>query len=109
MFTQNLARGLILSECGGYSLKIDNHTFSNKEFGYKKMKIKEEFLSYYSSLVKEDIIDNIQKGLSAFIYTQLTDVENELNGFITYDRKVNKVSFEEIKEINDKITLNEEL
>lgn len=73
------------------------------------MKIKEEFLSYYSSLVKEDIIDNIQKGLSAFIYTQLTDVENELNGFITYDRKVNKVSFEEIKEINDKITLNEEL
>lgn len=102
-------RSIILSECGGYSLKIDNHTFSNKEFGYKKMKNKEEFLSYYSSLVKEDIIDNIQKGLSAFIYTQLTDVEDELNGFITYDRKVNKVSFEEIKEINDKITLNEEL
>ena len=96
-------RAIILSECGGYSLRIPNHYYSKKEFGYKKMHNSDELLKYYSDLVDIDVINNIPKGLSAFIYTELSDVEDELNGFLTYDRKVNKIPFEKIKEINDKI------
>lgn len=96
-------RAIILSECGGYSLKIEGHYFSKKQFGYKKMKNSDELLKYYEILVKKDVISNIAKGLSAFIYTELSDVEDEINGFITYDRKVRKVPFEKIKQINDNI------
>lgn len=99
-------RAIIVSECGGYSLKIDNHTFSNKEFGYAKMKDSDELLKRYSDLVDNDIIANIPIGLSAFIYTELSDVEDELNGFITYDRQIKKLPFDKIKEINDKIKLD---
>ena len=52
-----------------------------------------------------DIIANIPLGLSASIYTQLSDVEEETNGFITFDREVLKFKPEEIKKINDKIHL----
>lgn len=99
-------RAIIVSECGGYSLKIDNHTFSNKEFGYAKMKDSDELLKRYSDLVNNDIIANIPKGLSAFIYTELSDVEDELNGFLTYDRQIKKLPFDKIKEINDKVKLD---
>ncbi len=99
-------RAIIVSECGGYSLKIDNHTFSSKEFGYAKMKDSAELLKRYSDLADNDIIANIPKGLSAFIYTELSDVEDELNGFLTYDRQIKKLPFDKIKEINDKIKLD---
>ena len=50
-----------------------------------------------------DILKNIPNGLSAMIYTQLSDVEDELNGFVTFDREVIKVDPKLIKEINDNI------
>ena len=56
-------------------------------------------------MINRDIINNIPKGLSASIYTQLSDVEEETNGFITFDREVIKVGPEEIKKINDKIVI----
>lgn len=96
-------RAIILSECGGYSLKIEGHNFSNKEFGYKKMKDSEELLSYYQKFINLDVKRHIKEGLSAFIYTELSDVEDELNGFLTYDRKIKKIPFEKIKAINDSI------
>ena len=96
-------RAIILSECGGYSLKIDGHTFNDKFFGYKKLKSKEELIKEYTKFIDTDIKPNIKKGLSAFIYTELSDVEDELNGFVTYDRKVVKVDPKIIKEINDSI------
>lgn len=98
-------RAIILSECGGYSLKIDGHTFNDKFFGYKKLKSKEELLKEYKAFVERDIKPNIKDGLSAFIYTELSDVEDELNGFITYDRKVEKIDANDIKKINDSISL----
>ena len=55
--------------------------------------------------MERDVIANIDKGLAATIYTQLTDVEEETNGFITYDREVLKVDPQKIKEINDKIII----
>ena len=98
-------RSIILSECGGYHLKIDGHTFSNKTFGYKKLKDQEALEKEYEKFINLDILPNINKGLSAFIYTELSDVEDELNGFITYDRDVVKVDKNKIKAINDLVKL----
>ena len=56
-------------------------------------------------MIEEDIINNIPKGLSASIYTQLSDVEEETNGFITFDREVIKVNPDLIKAINNKVHL----
>ena len=98
-------RSVILSECGGYQLRVEGHTFNDTNFGYKKMRSSKELEDAYEAFINRDVINNIPKGLSAFIYTQLSDVEDELNGFITYDREVVKVDKDRIKEINDKVTL----
>ena len=97
-------RAVILSEFGGFVLKIEGHMMEGNHV-YKSFKTKEEWLEKYKSTIKRDVIDNIPKGLSAIVYTQLSDVEEELNGFITFDRQVVKVEPEKIKEINDQIHL----
>ena len=97
-------RAVILSEFGGFVLKIEGHMIEGNHV-YKSFKTKEEWLEKYKSTIKRDVIDNIPKGLSAIVYTQLSDVEEELNGFITFDRQVIKVEPEKIKEINDQIHL----
>ena len=56
-------------------------------------------------MINRDVINNIPHGLSACIYTQLSDVEEETNGFVTFDREIVKVKPKEIKAINDKIKL----
>ena len=56
-------------------------------------------------MINRDVINNSPHGLSACIYTQLSDVEEETNGFITFDREVIKVSPQDIKQINDQIKL----
>ena len=95
-------RAVILSECGGYALKIKEHTFNNTNFGYSKMSSKEALEKEYQKFMDLDILPNIHNGLCAFIYTQLSDVEDELNGFITYDRCVVKVDKNKINLINKK-------
>ena len=75
----------------------------DKLFGYKILKNEEHFIKEYSKFIHKDILKNIPKGLSAFIYTEYSDVEDELNGFITYDRKIKKVDSKKIKELNDLI------
>ena len=93
-------RSIILSECGGYTLATPDHMFSKRAFGYKNSKNSEVLLENYKKFIEMDVIKNIPKGLSAFIYTQLSDVEDEVNGFVTYDRKVVKVKEKSIEEIN---------
>ncbi|MBR0295409.1 MAG: glycoside hydrolase family 2 [Bacilli bacterium] len=94
-------RSVILSECGGYHLKVEGHTFSDKTFGYKKLKDSVALENEYIKFMNRDILPNIPKGLSAFIYTELSDVEDEHNGWLTYDRKVLKVDKKKIKAVND--------
>ena len=72
---------------------------------YKAYKNKQDYLEAYQKMIDRDIVSNIPKGLSASIYTQLSDVEEETNGFITFDREVIKVDPLLIKKINDKIKL----
>ena len=95
-------RAVILSEFGGFVLKIDGHMMEGNHV-YKSFKTREEWLEKYKSSIQHDVIGNIPKGLSAIVYTQLSDVEEELNGFITFDREVLKVEPDAIKKINDNI------
>lgn len=94
-----LGRCVVLSEFGGYTLPIDSHAWPGKPFGYKKFDSQEKFRRALTLLYDGQIRPACMSGLAAAIYTQLTDVENELNGLITYDRRVIKLSPADIKRI----------
>ena len=96
-------RPVVLSEFGGYSMKIADHVYSEKEFGYKIFKDEASLCKALSTLYLKKLLPLIPKGLSACVYTQVSDVEEEINGLITYDRARVKVPIEFMKSINDKI------
>ncbi len=85
-------RPVTLSEFGGYSYMTPGHVYDEKKFfGYKKFKSNEKYVSAIKKLYINKVAPLIKSGLCACIYTQLSDVEDELNGLITYDRKQVKV------------------
>lgn len=94
-----------LTEFGGLSTRIDGHTFNDKMFGYKIYKTTDSLTKAYSKLFNKTIIGQIEKGLSATVYTQVTDVEDELNGIMTYDRRVIKINPTVLKEINERVKI----
>lgn len=94
-----------LTEFGGLSTRVKGHTFNNKMFGYKIFNSKQGLTKAYKSLFEKTIIPQIKDGLSATVYTQVTDVEDELNGLFTYDRKVQKIDTEVLKSINERVKL----
>lgn len=98
-------RPYVLSEFGGLGIRVDGHTFSSKMFCYKVYKSKGSLTKAYSRLFNNTIIPQIESGLSATVYTQLTDVEEELNGLLTYDRAVEKIDKNTLKLINERITI----
>lgn len=90
-------RPLILSEFGGYVYKCKGHCFKeDKTFGYRIYKSQEKFQEGIKNLYLTEIIPLIKKGLSASIYTQVSDVEEETNGLFTYDREILKVKKEDM-------------
>ena len=95
-------RVVVLSEFGGYVLPIKDHTGKGK-VPYNSFSYPDQWLAAYEKCINRDVVSNIPKGLSACIYTQLSDVEDECNGFVTFDRKVVKASVEKIKRINERI------
>ena len=93
----------LLSEFGGYSYKIPEHSFNlGKTYGYKKYKDQGEFVSSLLALY-EEVYRLAQEGLSGAIYTQVSDVEDETNGLFTFDRRVLKVLPQEIRTMMEKI------
>lgn len=80
-----------LTEYGGYSVKVAGHDWSGIEFGYQHFEDLESFTKAFIEL-HEQLGDEVTAGLSVLVYTQLSDVEDELNGLFTYDREVCKVS-----------------
>ena len=91
---------IVLSEFGGYSYNVADHVYNpNKTYGYKKFESKEAFENDLIKLYEEQIVPNIANGLCASIYTQLSDVEDETNGIMTYDRKVCKADGDELRSI----------
>jgi hypothetical protein len=75
-----------LTEFGGYSLPVDGHTASLKQFGYRMYTDKQAFTAAFQRLYTSEVIPAKTRGLSAAIYTQLSDVEDEINGLYTFDR-----------------------
>ncbi len=98
-------RASALTEFGGYSLSIPGHRMYQKIYGYRTYEKKEDLTQGYRSLIEKEIIPNIKKGLSATVYTQLSDIEEEVNGILTYDRKLLKMDEEVLRELNEKLIL----
>ena len=98
-------RPIILSEFGGYSYKIPEHSFNlKKNYGYGKAESSEQLTEMVVSLYTKDILPAIDKGLCGSIYTQATDVEDETNGFYTYDRKVCKVDADRMRKLAEALS-----
>lgn len=96
-------RPILLSECGGYSRVIDHHVLTKKNYGYGKTHNEKELTDKIIKLYEEMVIPSIQNGLTGCIYTQLSDIEDELNGLYTYDRQICKVQKNRLLEIQKKI------
>ncbi len=100
-----LGRPYVLSEYGGYSWNIENHVWNPKRsFGYIMFKNSAALSAAYKKLHEKQIIPLIKKGLCATVYTQVSDVEFEVNGIYSYDRKVLKIDASTIIEVNKKLT-----
>ena len=98
-------RPIVLSEFGGYSQKIKGHVWNwEKSFGYQMYANKVALTNAYKNLHENQIIPNIKKGLSATVYTQVSDVEFEVNGILSYDRELVKIDEDVLREINSKMT-----
>ena len=102
-------RATVLGEYGGIGLALEGHLWNTeKNWGYVQFKnskeVTDEYVKYAESLLKF-----IKSGFSAAVYTQTTDVEGEINGLMTYDRKVIKIEEPRVREINQKVcnSLNE--
>ncbi len=101
---EQTGKPIVLSEFGGYSYKIkENSANLEKTYGYKKFEMESEFENALISLYENEVIPNVQNGLCAAIYTQLSDVEDETNGFLTYDRRVCKVNTERVRQTMEKL------
>lgn len=101
---KNDGRPFALTEFGGYSRKIENHMWNaKKSFGYIMFKDKTSLTKAYKRLFERQIIPKISKGLCATVYTQVSDVEFEVNGIFTYDRELIKIDENTIKSINEKM------
>ncbi|MDI9487636.1 MAG: glycoside hydrolase family 2 TIM barrel-domain containing protein [Bacillota bacterium] len=99
-------RPFVLSEFGGYSLKTKGHMYNeNKFFGYRKYYDKESYQKAFIKLYENQILPLISKGLCATVYTELSDVEDECNGIVTYDRKIVKFDKDAVKSLNQKLKL----
>jgi len=93
-------RPLVLSEFGGYSCKIEGHSFNlDKNYGYRFFTDRAGLMDSLETLYRDDVIPMIRKGLCAAVLTQLSDVEDETNGLFTYDRQVLKVDEKRMSKI----------
>lgn len=98
---KNDGRALALTEYGGYILAVDGHRWTDKVFGYRICRDSAALAHDYEKLMLGQVLPHIRKeGLTAAVYTQITDVEEELNGLMTYDREVLKIPEETLREIN---------
>jgi len=83
-------RAFVISEYGGYACHVNGHSSVERIFGYKKFDSVEAISEAYKKLY-EEVCPLIEEGLSGVVYTQLSDIEEEVNGLVTYDRKVVKI------------------
>lgn len=93
----------VLGEYGGIGLALDGHLWwNNRNWGYIQFKSSDEVTAEYVKYAKE-LKTLVKKGFSAAVYTQTTDVEGEVNGLMTYDRKVIKINEDAVRKINKEV------
>jgi hypothetical protein len=90
-------RVLALSEYGGYSWHDPEHSWSTSAWGYRRFPTAAALTEAFLALHTEQILPAVGRGLAATVYTQLSDVEDETNGLLTYDRRVLKVDAEQVR------------
>lgn len=101
---RNDGRVLALTEFGGYSLPVPGHTASETEFGYRIYRDRDAFMDALIGLYRREVIPLIaSQGLSASVYTQVSDVEDEINGLLTYDRRISKADPERLRDLGRKL------
>lgn len=96
-------RALALSEFGGYNLRVDGHCFNQKDYGYRRLPDAAALWRDFARLYEQEVLPAVPRGLCAAVYTQLSDVEDELNGLMTYDRRVVKLDAEDVRELNERL------
>ena len=92
-------RAVLLSEFGGYAHQVMGHEFGRKSFGYRMYETPAQLEIALEDLYQKQIAPAKAQGLAAAVYTQLSDVEDEVNGLLTYDRRVVKVAPEKMRDI----------
>jgi beta-galactosidase/beta-glucuronidase len=98
-------RAAVLSEFGGYALKVAGHMWDEEaQFGYRKYKTSVALTEAYLRLLRKELLPLVEAGLSAAIYTQTTDVEIEVNGYVTYDREEVKMDLAQITQLHKELT-----
>jgi beta-galactosidase/beta-glucuronidase len=96
-------RAVALTECGGYSYRMEGRSYCDEVYGYRKYYSVAELTDGIRGLWEKELMANIKNGLSAIVYTQVSDVEEEVNGLVTYDREAVKVEEEAMKDLNRRL------
>ena len=95
-----------LSEFGGYCYAVEDHLYDpDKSYGYRNCKSQEAFMDALETLYLEQIVPLVKEGLCATVYTQVSDVEEEINGLFTYDREVLKVDKDRMLAIANRLSM----
>ncbi|WP_430973900.1 glycoside hydrolase family 2 protein [Sunxiuqinia rutila] len=103
MYLYDANRATVLGEYGGIGLALEGHLWAtDRNWGYVQFKNSKEVTDEYVKY-GEQLLKLVKAGFSAAVYTQTTDVEGEVNGLMTYDRKIIKIEEDRIHHINQKI------
>jgi hypothetical protein len=95
-------RVVALTEYGGHSLRVEGHDWSDREFGYRHVQDRAALAAGFVEL-HEPLVDAVRRGLGATVYTQLSDVEDELNGLLTWDRDVLKIDADVVRAVTARL------
>lgn len=94
---------VVLGEYGGVGLPVDGHLWNaDKSWGYVTLENYDAVTTRYEQFAKE-MLPLVEKGVSAAVYTQTTDVEGEVNGLMTYDREINKLDVKRVNAANTEV------
>ena len=103
MYLYDGERANVLGEYGGIGLALEGHLWQpDRNWGYVQFKNSKEVTDEYVKFGNE-LLKYIKQGFTAAVYTQTTDVEIEVNGVMTYDRKVMKMDEKRLRKMNDEI------
>ena len=97
-------RVIALTEYGGHSMRVEGHDWSAREFGYRHV---EDSAALGAGFVElhAPLLGAVREGLGALAYTQLSDVEDELNGLLTWDREVLKIDPDVVRRVTASLHL----